>query len=220
MIMPVAQSGFIHRFLPSPKMEGAATLLLLHGTGGDENDLLDIGRLLAPEANLLSPRGRVLENGMPRFFRRVAEGVFDLQDLKIRTRELAEFTEKSATVHGFELDRIIAVGYSNGANIAASLLLLFPRLLAGAILFRPMVPLEPDSLPDLSDVMVFIASGRHDMIIPPEQPERLTTILQAAGADVTLRWQDAGHGITSDEIKAGREWLTASVKNDHAESNT
>src|SRR5687767_12070839 len=147
--------SFVHQFLPA-KAEGAPTLLLLHGTGGDEHDLLDLGRALNPRAALLSPRGQVLENGMPRFFRRLAEGVFDLDDLRQRTHNLAAFVAHASEAYQFDPQRVIAVGYSNGANIAASALLLHPQVLAGAVLFHAMVPLVPKELPDLRGVPVFM----------------------------------------------------------------
>src|SRR5215468_4655236 len=147
------QPDFIHEFIPG---NSSRTLLLLHGTGGNERDLLPIGRELDPDASLLSPRGKILENGMPRFFRRLAEGVFDLEDLKYRTNELTDFVTAAAQHYGFASDNLVAVGYSNGANIAASMLLLRPEALPTAILFRAMVPLYPDTLPDLSSVQVWI----------------------------------------------------------------
>src|SRR5947207_11707636 len=137
---------FIHDFVPG---SSSRTLLLLHGTGGNERDLIPLGRELDPNAALLSPRGKVLENGMPRFFRRLAEGVFDLEDLKYRTNELSDFVTAAGKHYGFATDQLVAVGYSNGANIAASMLLLRPQLLPSAILFRAMVPLHPQKDPDL-----------------------------------------------------------------------
>lgn len=198
--------GFVHRFVPA---EGGSstTLLLLHGTGGDENDLLGLGRILDPNAALLSPRGKVLERGMPRFFRRLAEGVFDLEDLKLRTHELADFVEAAATTYSFDADKVIAVGFSNGANIAASLLLLMPSTLSGAALFHPMVPLVPDVLPDISNVPVFIGAGRSDPIVSPQETERLVLLLESAGAKVTLHWEHGGHSVSRGEVDAARKWL-------------
>src|SRR5215207_5564250 len=148
--METAKLAFVHQFVPA-QADGAPTLLLLHGTGGNEHDLLDLGRALYPRAALLSPRGQVRENGMPRFFRRLAEGVFDLDDLRRRTADLAAFIAAASAAYGFDPRRVIAVGYSNGANIAASLLLLYPAALAGAVLFHAMVPLVPEELPSLPD---------------------------------------------------------------------
>jgi phospholipase/carboxylesterase/glyoxalase family protein len=200
------EPGFIHRFIPAAA-EGAPTLLLLHGTGGDEDDLIELGRLVAPGAALLSPRGKVLENGMPRFFRRLAEGVFDLEDVRFRTVELAEFVDTAARAYGVEPSRMVAAGYSNGANIAASLLLLKPGALAAAVLFHAMVPIVPDPLPDLKGVPVFITGGKQDTMIAPRETERLARLLESAGASVQLAWQPGGHGLSNPEIEAAREWF-------------
>jgi phospholipase/carboxylesterase len=182
------------------------TLLLLHGTGGDENDLIPLGQLLRPGAALLSPRGQILENGQPRFFRRLAPGVFDENDLIRRTHELADFVEdQSARQH---LGQVIAVGYSNGANIAASLLLLRPDILAGAILFRAMLPLEPPQPPQLNDTPVLLLAGRHDQMIPQDSTQRLAVLLEQAGANLTLEWRDTGHGLEQPEFTLAHAWLT------------
>jgi predicted esterase len=198
------QPDFIHDFVPGSSQR---TLLLLHGTGGNERDLIPLGRELDPNAALLSPRGKVLENGMPRFFRRLAEGVFDLEDLKHRTSELADFVTAAARQYGFALDSIVAVGYSNGANIAASMLLLRPEIAPIAILFRAMVPLVPDRLPNLSSVRVWIGAGDQDPIMPASETKRLVELLRRAGADVTIRFANAGHGLTNDDLEAARHWL-------------
>ncbi|MEA3208533.1 MAG: phospholipase/carboxylesterase [Chthoniobacter sp.] len=198
--------GFIHRFIPGSG-PSAPVLLLLHGTGGSENDLLDLGHGLLPGASLLSPRGKILEQGMPRFFRRLAEGVFDEEDLIMRTHELAEFVEAAALEYQFQGRKVIAVGYSNGANIAASLLLLRPEILGGAVLLRAMVPLVPAKLPDLARLPIFLAAGRHDSMIPPPGTERLAALLRQAGADVALQWSAAGHQLTSPEIADAQRWL-------------
>src|SRR5437762_1308737 len=189
-------TDFIHEFVHGISN---GTLLLLHGTGGNERDLIPLGRELDPNAALLSPRGKVLENGMPRFFRRLAEGVFDLEDLKFRTNELADFVTAAGEHFGFSSDNVVAVGYSNGANIAASMLLLRPEILGAAILFRAMVPLVPDKLPELSSVHVWIGAGDQDPIIPPSEAQRLVELLRRAGAEVTIRFFNAGHGLTSIE---------------------
>ena len=198
------QPDFTHEFVPG---HSSRTLLLLHGTGGNERDLIPLGRELDPNAALLSPRGKVLENGMPRFFRRLAEGVFDLEDLKHRTNELADFVIAAAKHYGFASDNLVAVGYSNGANIAASMLLLRQKILREAILFRAMVPLVPDKLPDLSSVCVWIGAGNQDPIIAPSETQRLVSLLRSAKADVTIRFFDAGHGLTNDEVEAAGRWL-------------
>jgi predicted esterase len=200
-------AGFIHRFIPTQGAEASLTLLLLHGTGGDETDLLEIGRQLAPAAALLSPRGKVLENGMPRYFRRLSEGVFDVKDLRARTHELADFVGIAAQRYRFATDRVVAVGFSNGANIAASLLLLRPEVLAGAVLFRPMVPLVPKVMPQLREKAVLLAAGRRDPIVSREEPERLRQLLVEAGAQVRLHWEPDGHGLTPADIAAARSWL-------------
>jgi predicted esterase len=196
----------VHNFIPATG--GDAVLLMLHGTGGDENDLVPLGRALRPDAAILSPRGNVLEHGMPRFFRRLAEGVFDQEDLAHRTDELAHFIEAASSHYGVDQDKVIAVGFSNGANIAASLLLRRPGTIRAAMLLSPMVPFEPEMLPDLKGTRVFIGAGRNDPIVPVSHVERLARMLRDAGADVTLHWQPSGHTITSDELEAGRKWIS------------
>ena len=197
---------FVHEFIPG---SSSRTLLLLHGTGGNERDLIALGRELDPNAALLSPRGKVLENGMPRFFRRLAEGVFDLEDLKHRTNELADFVTAAAQHYGFASDNVIAVGYSNGANIAASMLLLRPEVLSAAVLFRAMVPLIPDKLPNLSSVRVWIGAGDQDPIVPASETKGLVELLRRAGADVTIRFFHAGHGLTNGDLETAGHWLDA-----------
>jgi predicted esterase len=200
--------GFVHRFLPgAPNMP---VLLLLHGTGGDESDLLPLGEAVLPGAARLSPRGKVLENGMPRFFRRLAEGVFDLDDLRKRTDELADFVEAADAAYGLGGRRPIAVGLSNGANIAASMLLLRPGTLGGALLIRPMVPLVPETLPDLSGVPVQINAGQVDPLVPPPQSEALARLLLDAGASVKLHWVAGGHALIREDLDAGKEWFGVS----------
>jgi phospholipase/carboxylesterase len=195
---------FIHEFVPGSSKR---TLLLLHGTGGNEHDLIPLGREIDPAAAILSPRGKVLENGMPRFFRRLAEGIFDEEDLKRRTHELADFVGAAAPHYEFAADEIVAVGYSNGANIAASLLLLRPETLRAAILFRAMVPLVPEKLPDLSSARVWIGAGNQDPIIPTSETQRLADLLCSARADVTIRFVNAGHSLTKAEVETASLWL-------------
>jgi predicted esterase len=199
------QPDFIHEFVSG---KSSRTLLLLHGTGGNERDLIALGHELDPDASLLSPRGKTLENGMPRFFRRLAEGVFDLDDLKKRTHELADFVT-SATQH-YQIDdkKVVAVGYSNGANIAASMLLLRPEILSAAILFRAMIPLNPDQQPDLSSKSIFISAGAFDPIVPASETKELAGLLRAAGADVTVRFLQSGHELTPEDVDLTRRWLT------------
>jgi predicted esterase/catechol 2,3-dioxygenase-like lactoylglutathione lyase family enzyme len=202
--------GFIHRYVPpsvSGELVGGTTLLLLHGTGGDESDLLPLGRALLPGAGMLSPRGKVLERGAPRFFKRLAEGVFDQEDLARRTEELGDFVAAATRAYELEPDGVIAVGFSNGANIAASVLLRRPGVLRGAVLLSPMVPFEPDALPDLTGTAVFIGAGRTDPIVPTQQTERLAELLQQAGADVTVYWEPSGHTVTKGEVDAASRWI-------------
>ena len=201
---------FIHRYIPPLGKDdnSALTLLLLHGTGGNEDDLLPLGRELDPHAGMLSPRGKILEAGrIPRFFRRLAEGIFDIEDLKFRTFELARFVENASKIYKFDLNKVIAVGYSNGANMAASILLLKPQTLSGAILFRAMVPLVPDSLGDLSEKRIFLSSGLRDPIATRQEAERLYGLFKQARAIIDLQWQNSGHELTEDDIHVAKQWL-------------
>jgi predicted esterase len=210
--------GFEHVYQP-PATRDQPVLLLLHGTGGNERDLLDLAPMIVPRAGVLSPRGKVVERGMPRFFRRLAEGVFDIDDLKFRTAELADFISAAADAYVFDADRIIAVGFSNGANIAASLLLLKPGLLGGAVLFRAMVPFVPDPLPSLPGTPVLLSNGRMDPLIPAEETERLATLLSGARANVSLVWQPAGHELTQADIAQARQWMSTRLARDVASSS-
>lgn len=182
------------------------TLLLLHGTGGTEHDLLPLASKVDAEANVLSVRGNVLENGMPRFFKRLAEGVFDEEDLIFRTKELNEFLDEAATKYGFARDNIYAVGYSNGANIAASLLFHYADSLKGAMLHHPMVPRRGIELPNLTGKQVFIAAGSNDPICPAQESEDLKDLLEQAGANVTLQWETNGHQLTFGEVEKASVW--------------
>lgn len=199
-----AELGFVHRFEPG---SSRATLLVLHGTGGNEHDLIGLARELAPAAKLLSPRGKVLENGAPRFFRRLAMGVFDEADLKAQAADLARFVQDAAERYGFDAGRVYALGYSNGANIAAALMLLHPEALAGGALLRPVLPLEPPALPNLRGKAAFLAAGRRDPWAPNERVEALARWLERAGAEVELRWHDAGHELHPEELEAAQAWL-------------
>jgi phospholipase/carboxylesterase len=196
--------GFIHRYIPAT-WPGLPSLLLLHGTGGDENDLLPLGAQLMPGAALLSPRGKVQENGMPRFFRRLAEGVFDQADLKTRTIELAEFIAAARKAYG--LNAPVAVGFSNGANIAASLLLTHPETLAGALLMRATLPFEPEALPDLKAKPVLLLSGAADPMVRPASRDRLAAVFGEAGATVIHETVDAGHNLTQRDFAQAAQWL-------------
>ncbi len=197
---------YVHAYLPA-SAGSPLTLVALHGTGGDEQSLLPIAREVAPLAAIISPRGKVLEGAAPRFFRRIAEGVLDQKDLEFRTHELATWIATIADEYGRDASSLIAFGFSNGANIAASLLLRRPSLLRGAILLSPMLPFEPATLPDLAGVSVFIGAGRNDPIVDPADVDRLAEILADSGARVTVHWENGGHTITTTELTAAREWL-------------
>src|SRR5688572_15618356 len=201
---------YVHRFIPAQESPPRHVLLLLHGTGGNEDDMIPLGRDLDPAAAILSLRGNVLENGMPRFFRRLAEGVFDEEDVIRRANELADFVGLAAIKYNFDPQFLVAVGYSNGANVAAAVLLLRPGVLTRAILFRAMVPLTPTSQPTLAATRILICSGEHDPIVPVENAERLAAMLREGGAAVTLRLEDAGHQLVFAEIADAKKWLRES----------
>jgi phospholipase/carboxylesterase len=205
-VSDVTLDGLVHVHR-QPTSQDTSTLLLLHGTGATEHDLLPLGELLAPTARVLSPRGRVLERGMPRWFARHAEGVFDLEDLTRRTHELADWIGLATTAYGADPTRMVAAGFSNGANIAGALLLLRPETLRAAALFAPMLPLEPQRLPDLTHATVFVSAGRRDPICPPEQVERLARVLTDAGATVEVAWHDGGHELSLEHARSARAWL-------------
>jgi phospholipase/carboxylesterase len=205
-VSTVGLDTLVHVHRPATSTH-APTLLLLHGTGADEHDLLPLGELLAAHAQLLSPRGRVSEHGMPRWFARHAEGVFDHADLVTRTHELADWVDVAATEYAVDRSRLVAAGFSNGANIAASMLLLRPGTVRAALLFAPMLPFEPDALPGLDGTGVFISAGRRDPICPPEQAERLAELLTDAGAAVELSWHAGGHQLDREQAERGRVWL-------------
>lgn len=188
------------------KVPEKPTLLLLHGTGGNELDLLPLAGMIDDEASVLSVRGNVLENGMPRFFRRLAEGVFDEQDLIFRTKELNEFLDEAAEKYGFDRENVVAIGYSNGANIAASLLFHYQNALKGGILHHPMVPRRGIDLPDQTGTPVFIGAGTNDPICSPAESEELQSLLEKAGANVELHWENRGHQLTREEVEAAAKW--------------
>jgi phospholipase/carboxylesterase len=193
-----------HRFVAATA-DDKPPILLLHGTGGDENDLLPLGEAVAPSSALLSPRGKVLEAGMPRFFRRLAEGVFDENDVRRRANELADFIQEAREVYGLRAP--IAVGFSNGANIAAALLQLRPEALAGAVLLRAMVPLKEIPEVDLAGKPVLILSGAIDPIVPADNAARLAAMLEGVGASVDHRILPAGHGLTQADVSIAKTWL-------------
>ena len=192
-------------------VEGKPVLLLLHGTGGDEESLLPLAGLLDPEASVLSVRGNVLENGMPRFFRRIAEGVFDEEDLVFRTQELHNFVHDVSLQYGFTREQLVAVGYSNGANIAASLLFHHEKAMRGAMLLHPMVPKRGVPLPELTGLPVFISAGTNDPLVPKDETEELHSLLEGAGAEVTVHWESYGHQLTRPELEAAAEWYAKTM---------
>jgi phospholipase/carboxylesterase len=196
--------SFIHRFEPGTR-PGAPPLLLLHGTGGDESDLLPLGRSITPGAPLLSPRGKVLEGGMPRFFRRLAEGVFDEDDVRHRANDLADFVQEARKHYGIAAP--IALGYSNGANIAAAMLLLRPNSLAGAVLLRAMAPLKEPPKADLAEKPILILSGQFDPIIPSSNSGCLAAMLADDGARVQQNTLPVGHGLTQADVDLARRWI-------------
>jgi phospholipase/carboxylesterase len=199
--------GFIHRFLPAEDSSQSETLVVLHGTGGDENDLIGIGQAIAPGAAIVSPRGNVLEAGAPRFFKRLAEGVFDPKEVRSRAEELARFIRGAVITYRLDPARVFALGYSNGANIASTVMLVEPGILQGAILFRPMLVYEPSEKSDLIGSAVFISAGRMDPIVPVASVERLAELFESTHAEVTLKWQLAGHSLVPSEVREAADWL-------------
>lgn len=202
---PALPDRFIHRFIP-PRDSGVATLLVLHGAGGDENSLVPLAQMIDDRAAILSPRGRVVQNGEMRFFRRIAEGVFDQADLREQTAALAGFLSEAVVSYGLDPARVYAFGYSNGANVAASLLLSVPELLAGGMLFRSLLPLDVEPQARLTGKHLFISAGRQDPLIPQASTERLVRVLEAAGASVNALWQDAGHTLAPADVREARKW--------------
>ncbi len=196
---------FIHQFVPGRL---PVTVLLLHGTGGDENDLLPVGRALAPGAALLSPRGKVAEQGANRFFARKAPGVFDENEIRRRAEEMVEWIAVAVKQYSLDPAKVYALGYSNGANIAMAVMLLHPGVIAGAVLLRPMKIIEPAPLPELGGAPVLIVAGKSDMLMPPREAEALTRLLTNAGAAVDFAMQDAGHDLTPQDFALGKKWFT------------
>jgi predicted esterase len=209
MTTPPTAPDLVHRFIPGTGANARTTLLLLHGTGGDENDLVPLASKLLPGASILSPRGAVSERGAPRFFKRLAEGVFDLEDLALRTQQLIRFIDSSVAKYEIDSRKIIAVGFSNGANIAASVLLTGPPIFAAAVLFRAMVPFEPKSPAKLPGTPVLLSSGEWDPIATPEQARRLQSLLTTAGAVATINFFNAGHSLTNDDVLDAAHWIAA-----------
>jgi len=203
-----SMENFSPVFLPSNEnLESAYTLLLLHGTGGSENDLIPIGRVFGKKINLLSIKGQVEENGMIRFFKRHSEGVFDIDDLKFRTNEITDFIYSASEIYGFNTEKIIALGYSNGANLAGSILLIHPELLAGAILIRPMIPFKPDFIVDLKNRPVLLSAGKNDFTVPAGQSKEWADLLANFNSKVTLHYENAGHNLTQQDISFAIEWF-------------
>lgn len=193
------------------KDETRPTLLLLHGTGGTESDLLPLAKMIDEDASVLSVRGNILENGMPRFFRRLAEGIFDIEDLIFRTHELNDFLDKASQKYQFDRNNIIAIGYSNGANIAASLLFHIQHSLRDAILHHPMVPRRGITLPDLTNKNIFISAGTNDPICPAEESKELYSLLDKANAKVHLHWENYGHQLTRTEVESAQTWYKNNI---------
>lgn len=200
-----ALATYIHRWIPGSEQ----VALLLHGTGGNEDDLLPLASMLLPGASVLSLRGNVLEGTMPRFFRRLAEGVFDEQDLALRTTQLAAFLRAAADAYRFDVARLVAVGFSNGANIAANVLLHHPGMIRKSVLFRAMLPSETTPPRTAGGTRVYLGAGRRDPIVPAANVERLAALLRDSGADVTLDWRNAGHGLTGEDVESAKAWLAA-----------
>jgi predicted esterase len=204
--MPSDVASFIHQYR-APTVSGAPVLLLLHGTGGNEHELLPLAEQLMPGAGVLSPRGKILERGMLRFFRRLSEGVFDVEDLRFRAAELAAWVMAATAHYRLDAARVVAAGFSNGANIAGAMVLLCPGTLAGAALFRAMVPLVPEPLPVLPETPVLVSNGRVDQLVSVAETGNLVALLRAAGADVKQVWQDTGHTFVPGDITDARAWL-------------
>lgn len=198
--------GFVHRFRPGAP-GSSDTIVVLHGTGGNEDDLLGLAQTVAPGAAVISPRGKVLEAGAPRFFRRLAEGVFDPAEVQARGEELAEFIRAAVTRYELDAKRVFALGYSNGANIASTVMLIEPHLIRAAVLLRPMLVFEPEKKEDLTGKAALISAGRVDPIVPTASVEKLVRLLEERGAEVTLKWQLGGHNLVPSEIKEAADWL-------------
>lgn len=198
---------FHYIYIPAPVSEEGRTMLLLHGTGGNEKDMISLARQLDSKAALLSPRGKVSENGMARFFKKHATGSFDEDDIRFRAYELVEFIETAENTYSINSGSIMAVGYSNGANIATAILLLHPRVLNSAVLFRPMVPLVPENMPDLSGKHIFISAGQNDPLVSADDTRRLVDLLSNAGAEVSVHWSSGTHAINEEDVAAAKEWV-------------
>lgn len=199
----------VHLYKPANSVD-KPIFVLLHGMGGTERDLIPLTTMIDSQAGYLSLRGNVLENGViRRYFKRIAAGQFDQIDLEARTLELYETIEQASIHYGFSLSNVILLGYSNGANIAGSLLFRIPTPIQRAVLLHPMVPVRSITPPSLSHLSVFIGAGRNDSICPPQESLELHQLLSQAGATVQLHWTTGGHSITEDELLALRQWVLA-----------
>lgn len=208
---PLGLPDFRHVYVPpEPTAGDGETIVAFHGTGGNENDLIPVVRQVSPSAAIISPRGKVLENGMPRFFSRLTEGVFDENDVRRNAQALSDFLTVAARRYGRTGNNLIALGYSNGANMAAAIMLLRREVFSGAILFRPMMPLKMKDFPDLTCRSVLITTGRFDRVIPSAETQRLVRALKRTGASVEVVDVDAGHELTASDIEAARAWLAKS----------
>jgi predicted esterase len=206
--MPKRPSLTYHHVFEPGADPHAPPLLLLHGTGGTETDLLRLGRAISPGSALLSPRGDVSEGGSLRFFARLAEGQFDPDEITRRTQALADFVVGAAKHYGFDPLRLIAIGFSNGANIAATLHLLRPETVGGGILFRPMVVLDQSAAAgSLAGKRVLICHGSTDPLVPSGDPARLAGLLRAGGAEVKIESLPASHALTPQDVAAAQSWL-------------
>ena len=212
---PLRPVEFRHEFeRPLVDKDDGSTIVSLHGTGGDERDLVELARAISEEAAILSPRGKVSENGMTRFFQRSAEGVPDENDVVRRTHELADFISSATRRYGRNPEHLVAMGYSNGASIAAAIILLRPEIFNRAILFRPMMPLRNIELPDLTDTRVLILKGLNDDVIPGESTDRLVDALNRAGAAVDVVESPAGHEVTAGDLDTASRWVSGKMGRD------
>jgi phospholipase/carboxylesterase len=199
----MSEDNYVHAALPG--LPGGPLLLLFHGTGGDEHQFIRLGQELVPGAAIVAPRGDVSEFGAARFFRRTGEGVYDMDDLAVRTQKMAGFI--GAHREAAKSSAAVGLGYSNGANILASVLFADPALFDAVVLMHPLIPFEPDIKGDLAGKRILMTAGRRDPICPPDLTSRLDAYLRAAGADVTVAWHEGGHEIRPSEIEAVRHFL-------------
>lgn len=205
----MAVNDFEHLFKAGKNEFG--TLLMLHGTGGNEHDMVNLAEMIAPEYGILSPQGKVQEFGMQRYFRRFREGDIDILDYIHRTHELANWLNECLTHYEIDRELLTAVGYSNGANMAAGLLLMRPEVISNAILYHPMYIYTPEELPNLSGKRVYIGAGQLDDIAEPDSTAKLSTLLKGCRADITLRWFESGHELSTKEIADSKDWLSTAL---------